>query len=212
MKKSILVLMILLIPVLAIAQTTGDYSDKGAATFDKWRFERALIYFNNEVERDPNYHNAYGSRGVAKSGLGDHKGAIQDYNKAIELLGKTNLTDPLDKLVLSEDYYNRGVAKYELGDYRGAIQDFNKAIELNPNNDAAYNNRGSVKGNLGDYRGAVQDSNKAIELNPNYADAYNNRGLGKIKLGQKDSGCLDLSKAGELGYSDAYDAIKKYCQ
>jgi len=31
-------------------------------------------------------------------------------------------------------------------------------------------------------------------------------------LGQKDSGCLDLSKAGEMGYMNAYDAIKEYCQ
>jgi len=37
---------------------------------------------------------------------------------------------------------------------------------------------------------------------------YNNGGLSKLLLGQKDSGCLDLSKAGELGFMDAYDAIK----
>jgi len=30
-------------------------------------------------------------------------------------------------------------------------------------------------------------------------------------LGQKDSGCLDLSKAEELGHSEAYEAIEKYC-
>ena len=41
--------------------------------------------------------------------------------------------------------------------------------------------------------------------------AYYNRGLAKIQLGQKDSGCLDLSKAGELGYVEAYEAIKQYC-
>ena len=34
----------------------------------------------------------------------------------------------------------------------------------------------------------------------------------KLKLGQKESGCLDLSRAGELGYNEAYEAIKKYCQ
>jgi len=36
-------------------------------------------------------------------------------------------------------------------------------------------------------------------------------GLSKILLGQKDSGCLDLSKAGELGYAEAHETIKKYC-
>jgi hypothetical protein len=26
-----------------------------------------------------------------------------------------------------------------------------------------------------------------------------------------DEGCLDLSKSGELGYKEAYEIIKKYC-
>ena len=74
-----------------------------------------------------------------------------------------------------------------------------------------YYKSGCDKLELKDFRGAIQDYNKAIELNPKYALAYNNRGMAKIALGQKDSGCLDLSKAGELGYMDAYDAIKEYC-
>ncbi len=69
-----------------------------------------------------------------------------------------------------------------------------------------------AKINLGDNRGAIQDCNVAIELDPKGALAYYNRAGAKINLGQKDSGCLDLSKAGELGYMDAYDLIKKYCQ
>jgi hypothetical protein len=58
----------------------------------------------------------------------------------------------------------------------------------------------------------MADFDKAIELNPANGLAYYNRGLTKIRSGQKDSGCLDLSKAGELGYSEAYEAIKVYCQ
>ena len=52
---------------------------------------------------------------------------------------------------------------------------------------------------------------KSIKLNPNYEMAYYERGMMKIKMGQKDSGCLDFSKSGELGRSDVYDTIKKYC-
>jgi len=96
------------------------------------------------------------------------------------------------------------------GDWE-AINDYNKAIELNPKHSKAYYNRGLAKGELKDYRGAIQDFNKAIELNPNYAKAYYNRGIAKILLGQEDNGCLDLSKAGELGYAEAYEAIKESC-
>ena len=71
--------------------------------------------------------------------------------------------------------------------------------------------KGNVKDYLQDYNGAISDYNKEIEINPKYAYVYYARGLAKINLGQKDSGCLDFSKAGKLGCSQAYEAIKDFC-
>ena len=93
-----------------------------------------------------------------------------------------------------------------------AIADYTKAIELKPDFVDAYNNRGLAKANLQDYRGAIADYNKAIELTPDYANAYYNRGSAKAALKDLDGACLDWSKAGELGFSGAYDLIKKYCK
>jgi tetratricopeptide (TPR) repeat protein len=109
------------------------------------------------------------------------------------------------------DYLRSGNSKYELEDYRGAISDFTKAIEIRPQFAAAYNNRGNSKADLGDNRGAIVDYTKGIEFDPQYADAYYNRGISMIKLDQLDSGCLDFSKAGELGYPNAYEAIRLKC-
>jgi len=61
----------------------------------------------------------YLDRGVAKGKLGDHRGAIADFNKLIEL-------DPGD----ASAYYNRGVSKHKLGDKNGACLDWSKAGEL----------------------------------------------------------------------------------
>jgi len=177
----------------------------------------------------------YFDKGVEKSVEGDWKGAIQDYNKAIELnpnytsaynnrgsvkssLGdyRGAIQDFNKSIELKPNYalayFNRGIAKSNLDEHKGAIQDYNKAIELEPNDADAYSNRGNSKGCLDDYRGAIKDFNKAIEHNPNDGMAYNNRGLAKIYLGQKDSGCLDLSKARDLGDPKAHDLIKKYCE
>ena len=74
-----------------------------------------------------------------------------------------------------------------------------------------YYKRGIDKFEKQDYRGAIADYTKRIELNSDYAEAYFNRGITKLILGQKDSECLDFSKAGELGYSKAYNLIRKYC-
>ena len=74
-----------------------------------------------------------------------------------------------------------------------------------------YFNSGNTKYDQKDFKGAIQDHNKAIELNPSDAEAYSARGLEKLSLGQKDNGCLDFSKAGEMGYLEAYEAIKGNC-
>jgi hypothetical protein len=41
--------------------------------------------------------------------------------------------------------------------------------------------------------------------------AYFNRGTSNYYLGNKKQACIDWSKAGELGFTDAYDLIKKFC-
>jgi hypothetical protein len=67
-----------------------------------------------------------------------------------------------------------------------------------------------------DYEGAVTDFDRAIRFwaGDKYqkSNAYYWRGLTKIDLSQKDSGRLDLRKSADLGYAEAYEALKKYCQ
>ena len=141
--------------------------------------------------------------------LGDYTGAMQDYNKIIEINPEAEYF-----------YWKRGLLKASLGDEVGAIQDYTKAIQIyypkkyHPM-PVYYQARGQSKMKLGDYRGAIQDFNKAIVLAPEYGWFYYWRGLSKVKIGDKNGGCLDFSKTGELGSSEgiekAYEAIKTYC-
>ena len=108
---------------------------------------------------NPLADNLYNS-GVVKQNEGDYQGAINFYDKAIEINPQ-----------YADAYSNRGLAKVYLKDYQGAIADCNKALEINPRYDSAYNNRGIAKRNLKDYQGAIADYTKAIEINPGYPDA-----------------------------------------
>jgi hypothetical protein len=76
----------------------------------------------------------------------------------------------------------------------------------------AYVNIGVTNSDLADYRGAIANYTKTIELDLKFAMAYFNRVVAKLHLNQMDSGCLDLSKASELGFSQAYDAIRDLCK
>ena len=75
------------------------------------------IYDNMIREREDSY--AYHSRGVAKSALGDKKGAIADYDRAIKINPNS-----------SEAYLGRGADKLALRDLKGARADLSKAAEL----------------------------------------------------------------------------------
>ncbi len=160
----------------------------------------ALADFNKQIELEPNSAYAYYNRGFIKSELHDEYGAIKDYTKAIEL-----------KPDFSTAWNNRGWSKYVLKQYYEALKDFNKAIEVDPSDWAAYDSRQEVKFMLNDFKGCIEDCNKAISLNPKVENSYFYRGRAYYKLGNKTKACEDWSLAGELGKSEAYDFIKKYC-
>ena len=61
----------------------------------------------------------YIARGAVYSDMGNHKLAIDDFNKAIEL-------DP----ALSEGIFRRGLSMFHSKRYQEAIEDFNQAKEI----------------------------------------------------------------------------------
>ncbi len=80
---------------------------------------------------------AYNNRGLAKAKLSDYKGAIADYDQALQI-------DPQ----FAGACNNRGIAKAELSDYKGAIADFEQTLQIDPQLAMAYNNRGRAKAML----------------------------------------------------------------
>ena len=89
--------------------------------------------------------------------MNDNKGALQDYNKAIELNPNFAMA-----------YNNRGNLRKDMNDKEGALQDYNKAIELNPNDADVYNNRADFYLKMNDLDKALADVNHSIDLGGGY--------------------------------------------
>ncbi|MEK6693950.1 MAG: tetratricopeptide repeat protein, partial [Nitrospirota bacterium] len=83
-------------------------------------------------------------RGARKAKSGDHRGAIDDFTKALKLA-------PND----AEAYHHRGLSREKSGDPKNAIEDFTGTLALNPKMEEAYYHRGLNKRKLGDLQGAV---------------------------------------------------------
>lgn len=97
-------------------------------------------------------------------------------------------------------------------DYSEAIEDMEEAGRIIPGLPYVYFNLGNLYCLSSRYVESVDNFTKAIQYYPYMGDAYYNRGLVLIFLKDKEKGCIDLSRAGELGVSDAYGVISKYCE
>ena len=101
---------------------------------------------------------------------------------------------------------------YRQYDYTDAIQDMKDASSVVSDIPYIYYNLGNLYCLSSEHIASLENYTEAIELYPYMGDAYFNRGLVLIYLKDKEKGCIDLSRAGELGVSDAYGVIKKYCE
>ena len=192
--------------------------------FHQEDFNSAITDFNFVATHDSTYKNvkfAYLYRAFCY-------GQQNVYPKAIQDLTKFIFIDNMKTVASADALYNRAFYKIKLTDNRGAIVDYDKAIALylsivqsskTASKDGytdklidTYVQRGLAKAGINKFDEAILDYNLAIKYNPNYAKAYLLRGLAYINQNKQDLGCLDLSQAGELGATEAYDEIKKYCK
>ncbi len=126
---------------------------------------------------------------------GDHKGALDDCDKAVLL----NPKNP-------GAYCNRGVIHEKMGMFPDAIKNYDVAISLNSKYASAYYNRGSLFGVVGRYGKAVEDFDEAIAISPRFTLFYLNRAIAFKKMGKIDKAVLDYDKIIEIDpeYAQAY--------
>jgi tetratricopeptide (TPR) repeat protein len=171
---------------------------------------KAVEYFTQSLQIEPNFTDALFYRAWRRSELGDNRGALIDYEKIIELLPQY----PLHRFEESMVYNNMGYSKYLMGDLNESLQDINTAIELNFNNYYAWGSKGEILYLLSSYEESINCLNKSInmaaERNKQNGINFYYRGLSKIKQNDMDGGYSDLFESSNLGYAKAFDAIKKY--
>ncbi|MBW4677533.1 MAG: tetratricopeptide repeat protein [Desmonostoc geniculatum HA4340-LM1] len=135
------------------------------------------------------------SLGGAKADKRDYKGAIADYNQALQI--SPNNPDA---------YFRRGAAYNELKDYPTAFKDFEQVIRLTPKNAIAYAYRGYIRAQLKDYQSALADGEKAISLDPKSLFGYAVRGFAHVNLNNYPRALADYDQIIQLNPNnpDAY--------
>ena len=174
--------------------------------------------FTQIIKNNPNDFGAYVNRGGGYYVKRIFDKAIDDYIKALSVLGLEYGTADMDKIYSLIEKYNRtykpnvlvtvesvsdlynfiGLAFRGINNNDRALFNYNKAIAIDSGNFRAYNNLGFLCLNDGKNEEAIEYFNKAIAHNGKYAEAFSNRGIARNRMGQ--------FKAAE----DDYTAATKY--
>jgi tetratricopeptide (TPR) repeat protein len=107
-----------------------------------------------------------------KAKIKNLSGAIEDYNKAIELNPNFAVA-----------YFNRGFIKAKQNNFIDAVEDYSKYISLKPNSPKAYSIRAFAYARINKNKEAIQDYSTYIEYLPEDNDVINSRGLLRQTIG-----------------------------
>jgi Tfp pilus assembly protein PilF len=107
------------------------YCNIAKAYTDQHKFDRALEYYQQALELNPDYQEAY-------LGLGDVRTQLGEYQKAVELYRSALKLNPQNEIA----YYQFGNLFFAQEKYDQAISYYQKARELNPFYSMAYHGLG----------------------------------------------------------------------
>lgn len=184
---------------------------KGLYELQNKQFNSALTWFDSAIKNAPDdasrdryarYYQAfyYMNRAVLRAEMIDFINSIQNNVQTLTMddqgTTRARITDHV-----SHTY-----------DYTDAINDLKQAAEIVPDIPYVFFDMGNLHTLSSQMVEAIEDYGKAISLYPYMGEAYYNRGLVLIFLKDQEKGCIDLSRAGELGITDAYGVIGKYCE
>lgn len=118
------------------------------------------------------------NRGILRSRNDDPNGALDDYNRGLDL--RPNL---------GEGYVDRGAVMILFQRYEDARADITKGLSLNTNKpEIAYYDRAVADEALGDIRGAYEDCKKAVDIAPDFPEAVNDLAHFKVVIRKRTDG------------------------
>lgn len=139
------------------------------------QLDEALKHYEFAVKKDPQNGNYYYNRAQIKAKLEKLEEAIDDYNRAQELLSDTQF------LYLTR--FSKGICLRRLGRLDQSIEDLKKAVEYRGDKASAHNNLGLSYFEKEDFEEALSEFSKAI-AQEQHSFHYNNRGLAYYHIGK----------------------------
>ena len=147
----------------------------GVALYQKGDLAGAANEYQQAVNLNPHFSDAYYNLGLLLDKQGQTDAAVSEFQQALQY--KPNRLDAGNQL--AADLFKKG----ETGP---AIEQYQKTLELNPNSADVRNNLGAALDKAGQTDAAIAQYQQALRLKPDDADACNNLGIALGKQGRTD--------------------------
>lgn len=226
---------LLLLPICLSAQKVKDtetYNYKRALeAYNNLYYDEAVIYFNKEIQENPNNGSAYLLIAEIRASLKEYDLALNAVEVAIKKISNK------DKVTKANAHILRGQIYGILSEYEKAIADYDIAIKLRPDIINSYEWRGWLYKKLGEYDLSDNDYKKILSIEPgniganlslgfnayeqkkylealkyfnyvlkldsNFNDAYINRSYCYLALGEYQKAMEDVIKSLSIEYKEA---------
>ena len=166
------------------------------------KYDTAITYFEEAIQLNPNFSEAYNNLGNIKKRIGKIEEAISCFKKAIELKENNILA-----------YFNLANTYRENRYFNELIETYEKILSFNPNDIKTLYNLGSVYLFLGEISMGKNFFEKIIKINKNHIPSYRNIiSVTKINKENEIFKQLELLKVDVFSDEDKilfYDALSK---
>jgi tetratricopeptide (TPR) repeat protein len=173
----------------------GARYNRGKHLLERQEFSQALEDLDTVIDQRPDLSSAYLNRALAKRGIGDARGAIDDLTRCLNLKGAPPLA-----------WFVRAQLKQQLGDREGAQRDRQQGLRQTPRDPASLVARGLAR-LPADPQGALADFDAALAIAPRYRHALQDKAhVLSEHLGQPDRAVAVLDLAVE-SHPDSTEAV-----
>ncbi len=173
--------------VNVINRTKEEWLDEGNRLYNIGQFQDALQAFENAIQIDPTFADAYEGKTSTLCALGRYQEALTSVETALKL-------DPS----YAASYNDKGDILYEFKSYEDALGYYQRALHLEPNNLEASLGRATTLCSLGRYEEALAAYDRAIYLDTNVAIAYDGKAWALRQLKQYPESLAFSEKALQL--------------
>ncbi len=199
MKNSIILLLIILTSFGTYGQNPKKNYKNGVKLAENNQLNEAIAEFDQAIQLNDAYVDAYFARGEAYEKLDKNEEAAKDYEKAAEL--EPSVVDYL---------YHSGKINYKLQNYDKALKYLTEAVTLDKSNFQAFQYKSFAHIKTNDFKNAIVAIDNALAIQNTFLCHYT-RGVANDSLRNYSEAISDYNKALGLSpeFEKAYYALTK---